>query len=56
MLFDYALSCKDYIASVIDEWMSKEHWWNDTDRLRLFFLLETSLYDTIFGVVWMKVI
>jgi len=21
--------------------MSKEHWWNDTDRLCLFFLLET---------------
>jgi hypothetical protein len=23
---------KHYIASVVDVWMSMEHWWNDTDR------------------------
>jgi hypothetical protein len=23
---------KHYTASVVDEWMSMEHWWNDTDR------------------------
>ena len=23
---------KHYRASVVDEWMSVEHWWNDTDR------------------------
>jgi len=23
---------KHYPASVVDEWMSMEHWWNDTDR------------------------
>jgi hypothetical protein len=23
---------KYYIALVVDEWMSMEHWWNDTDR------------------------
>ena len=21
-----------YTVSVVDEWMSMEHWWNDTDR------------------------
>jgi hypothetical protein len=25
---------KHYTASVADEWMSMEHWWNDTDRIR----------------------
>jgi len=23
---------KRYTSSVVDEWMSMEHWWNDTDR------------------------
>ena len=23
---------KPHIASVVDEWISMEHWWNDTDR------------------------
>jgi len=23
---------KHYISLVVDEWMSMEHWWNDTDR------------------------
>ena len=23
---------KHYTASVVDEWMSMERWWNDTDR------------------------
>jgi hypothetical protein len=23
---------KHYTASVVDEWMNMEHWWNDTDR------------------------
>jgi hypothetical protein len=23
---------KHYTASVVDGWMSVEHWWNDTDR------------------------
>ena len=23
---------KHYTASVVDGWMSMEHWWNDTDR------------------------
>ena len=23
---------KHYTACVVDEWMSMEHWWNDTDR------------------------
>ena len=23
------------IASVVDEWMRMEHWWNDTDRGKL---------------------
>jgi hypothetical protein len=23
---------KHYTASVVDEWMSMEHWWNGTDR------------------------
>jgi hypothetical protein len=23
---------KNYTASVVDEWMSVEQWWNDTDR------------------------
>jgi hypothetical protein len=23
---------KHYTASVVDEWMSMQHWWNDTDR------------------------
>jgi hypothetical protein len=23
---------KSYRASVVDEWMSMEYWWNDTDR------------------------
>jgi hypothetical protein len=25
---------KHYTALVVDEWMSMEHWWNDTDRPR----------------------
>jgi hypothetical protein len=28
-------NCLVCIAPVIDEWMSKEHWWNDTDREKL---------------------
>jgi hypothetical protein len=27
-----ALEEKRYTASVVDELMSMEHWWNDTDR------------------------
>jgi len=27
-LFD-DVNCWNYITSVIDDWMSKEHWWND---------------------------
>jgi len=23
---------KHYTLSMVDEWMSMEHWWNDTDR------------------------
>jgi len=26
------LGDKHYTALVVDEWMSMEHWWNDTDR------------------------
>jgi hypothetical protein len=26
---------KHYTASVVDEWMSMEQWWNDTDRAKL---------------------
>jgi len=26
---------KHYLAWVVDEWMSKEQWWNDTDRGKL---------------------
>jgi hypothetical protein len=26
---------KDYTACVVDEWMSMEQWWNDTDRGKL---------------------
>ena len=26
---------KHYTASVVDEWMSMEQWWNDTDRGKL---------------------
>jgi hypothetical protein len=26
---------KHYTASVVDDWMSMEHWWNDTDRGKL---------------------
>jgi hypothetical protein len=34
-LFDDAINSWDYIASVTDERMSIEHWWNDTDRGKL---------------------
>jgi len=23
---------KPHVASVVDEWIGMEHWWNDTDR------------------------
>jgi hypothetical protein len=26
---------KHYTASVVDEWMSMEHWWSDSDRAKL---------------------
>lgn len=26
--FNVAVNCKHYIASVVDEWMCMEHWWN----------------------------
>jgi hypothetical protein len=31
VLFNYVVTCEDYIMSVIDEWMSLEHLWSDTD-------------------------
>jgi len=31
VLFNNAVKCQDYIELVIDEWMSMEYWWNDTD-------------------------
>jgi hypothetical protein len=32
VLFNDAVSLKDYIASAEDERRSAEQWWNDTDR------------------------
>lgn len=32
VLSNNAVKCYDYIVSMTDEWMSKEHWWNDIDR------------------------
>jgi hypothetical protein len=32
LLFNDAVSCYVDVASVVDEWMSMEHWWNDTER------------------------
>jgi hypothetical protein len=29
------IGAKHYTASVVDEWMSMGHWWNDTDRGKL---------------------
>ena len=29
---------KHYTAWVVDEWMSMEQWWNDTDRAKLQYL------------------
>jgi hypothetical protein len=34
-LFNDVVSFSYCIASVVDEWMRMEHWWNDTDRGRL---------------------
>lgn len=30
-VFNDAVNCKDYIV-VLGEWMSREHWWSDTNR------------------------
>jgi hypothetical protein len=32
VLFNNAVNCNDYRASVINELMNVEHWWKDTDR------------------------
>ena len=29
VLFNDTVSCQDYKAFMIDEWMNMEHWWND---------------------------
>jgi hypothetical protein len=32
-VFDDAVSCQDYVASIVDEQnVSTEHWWNYTER------------------------
>jgi hypothetical protein len=31
VLFNDAANSKDYITLVVDEWLSTDHWWNDTD-------------------------
>lgn len=31
-LFNDAVNCKPYIASVAEEWMSRKQWWNDIDK------------------------
>ena len=31
-LFNDAVNCRDCTASVLDNWMSVEHWWNGTGR------------------------
>jgi hypothetical protein len=41
---------KHYTASVVDVWMSMEHWWNDTDRGNQkyrSYLPRANLYTTI---------
>jgi hypothetical protein len=35
VLFNDAINCKVYIASVTDEWLSRANWWNDTDSGKL---------------------
>jgi len=32
VLFNDALNCQDYTASVIDKWRDMDHWCNGTDR------------------------
>ena len=32
--FNSAVTCRDYIVSVLDEWVSAEHWWSDSDRVK----------------------
>jgi hypothetical protein len=32
MLFNDAVECEDYVASMRDAWMSFRGYWNDTDR------------------------
>jgi hypothetical protein len=34
MSFKEAVNCQDYIASVIDERMNVEHWWNNADKVK----------------------
>jgi len=38
------LGGKHYIAWVVDEWMSMEQWWNDTDRGKLKYWEEKSVW------------
>jgi len=35
MLFNNTVSCRDYVASVINEWMIMVHWWHDTESRKL---------------------
>jgi hypothetical protein len=35
MLLDSTVNCRDYVASVISEWMSMVHWWHDTESRKL---------------------
>ena len=32
VLFSDNVKCKNCIESVIDEWVSMDHWWNNTDK------------------------
>ena len=34
VVFNYTVSSWDCIASVKEEWMSMEHWWDDADRAK----------------------
>lgn len=34
MSFKEAVNCQDNIASVIDERMNVEHWWNSADKAK----------------------
>lgn len=35
ILFNDTVSCQDYKAFMIDEWMNMDHWWNDTGTGKL---------------------